>query len=88
MSANSASCWPVGRLKSPTVSSVPAGIFDGSIVSWGGVPDAGDPSPGVPGTAGYDVVFVVGAVAFVCGALVLRRVRDTRPGVASQFALT
>jgi MFS family permease len=46
------------------------------------------PGPGVPGTAGYDVVFVVGAIAFLAGALVLLRVRSTRVPRAPEFALT
>jgi MFS family permease len=40
------------------------------------------PAPGVPGSAGYRVLFVVAAVFFLLGAAVLRRVRTTRLGEA------
>jgi len=36
------------------------------------------PAPGVPGSAGYRVLFGVAAVFFLLGATVLRRVRLTR----------
>ncbi|MBV8300836.1 MAG: MFS transporter, partial [Candidatus Dormibacteraeota bacterium] len=43
---------------------------------------------GAAGSAGYRVMFVFGAVCFLLGALVLRRVRTNRPAAAPQFALT
>ena len=41
MSMKSACCWPELSWKSPTLSSVPAGMADGSIVMVGCTPDLG-----------------------------------------------
>jgi MFS family permease len=46
------------------------------------------PGGGVPGSGGYRVLFIVGAVFFVLGAVVLRRVRTTRLNDDDEVAVT